>query len=355
MSKYVIIHGQMCEIPDDTLMHWKYIKREKVGDKWKYYYDLGEKEKQNYEKAKKAYDSRKAQIESASRQKKPIADKESNWGDSLTRYWRVDSSGDKRGSYDKDGRYRKQNRAIDTLKNEMNEAERAYRKTPLGRREARAEKAKEVTTKAKTWAKDKLGYDEKQNMESAKVAAKNARRDAQDTHKRDEEWKAKNPGNENIKEMADWQIAYKYELAAEAWGKAKEATEKYNKTPLAKLEKMQNTIESAKKWLNGDRAVEERRELSDAKFAYNNAKGIERYYRDKYEEVKSKVESGEYFDKDRGNEALLNDWKEPLEKAQQDSARAYERYTKAQDVYDNTPYAKRKKREKEKAAKRKKR
>lgn len=38
MSKYVIIHGQLREISDDELMHYKYIKREKVNGKWRYYY-----------------------------------------------------------------------------------------------------------------------------------------------------------------------------------------------------------------------------------------------------------------------------------------------------------------------------
>lgn len=27
MSKYTIINGQMYEIPDDELMHWKYVYR----------------------------------------------------------------------------------------------------------------------------------------------------------------------------------------------------------------------------------------------------------------------------------------------------------------------------------------
>ena len=42
MSKYVLVHGQFYEIPDNSLMHWKYVKREKVGDKWKYYYSMDE-------------------------------------------------------------------------------------------------------------------------------------------------------------------------------------------------------------------------------------------------------------------------------------------------------------------------
>jgi hypothetical protein len=45
MSNYVLIHGNFHEIPDDALMHWKYVKREKVGGKWKYYYSLDELKK----------------------------------------------------------------------------------------------------------------------------------------------------------------------------------------------------------------------------------------------------------------------------------------------------------------------
>lgn len=33
-------HGRLVELNDDELMHWKYLKREKVNGKWKYYYDL---------------------------------------------------------------------------------------------------------------------------------------------------------------------------------------------------------------------------------------------------------------------------------------------------------------------------
>jgi Mg-chelatase subunit ChlI len=45
MPNYVLIHGNFHEIPDDTLMHWKYIKREKVNGKWKYYYSMDELKK----------------------------------------------------------------------------------------------------------------------------------------------------------------------------------------------------------------------------------------------------------------------------------------------------------------------
>ncbi len=64
MNKYIIIHGQLREIPEDELMHWKYIKREKVNGKWKYYYDQSEldaakasanKKRNAYERASDKY------------------------------------------------------------------------------------------------------------------------------------------------------------------------------------------------------------------------------------------------------------------------------------------------------------
>lgn len=37
-NKYVIIHGQLYQISNDELMHWRYIKREKKNGKWVYTY-----------------------------------------------------------------------------------------------------------------------------------------------------------------------------------------------------------------------------------------------------------------------------------------------------------------------------
>lgn len=55
MSKtnYVLIHGQLVEVSDDVLMHWKYIKREKKNGRWVYYYDQSEldRSKQNADNA----------------------------------------------------------------------------------------------------------------------------------------------------------------------------------------------------------------------------------------------------------------------------------------------------------------
>ena len=51
--------GNFITVSDDELYHWKYIKREKVNGKWRYYYhddDVGEA-KEAYEKAKATSDS----------------------------------------------------------------------------------------------------------------------------------------------------------------------------------------------------------------------------------------------------------------------------------------------------------
>lgn len=51
--------GKWVTVSDDELYHWKYIKREKVNGKWRYYY-----KDTDVDDAKKAYDTAKAQHES---------------------------------------------------------------------------------------------------------------------------------------------------------------------------------------------------------------------------------------------------------------------------------------------------
>lgn len=53
-------HGQ---VDDNFLMHWKYIKREKVGNKWKYYYDDGTKTGDAAYEAKSAAERVKSKLD----------------------------------------------------------------------------------------------------------------------------------------------------------------------------------------------------------------------------------------------------------------------------------------------------
>lgn len=39
MSKWTIVHGKLREVSDEELMHWKYISKKWVGDRWVYTYD----------------------------------------------------------------------------------------------------------------------------------------------------------------------------------------------------------------------------------------------------------------------------------------------------------------------------
>lgn len=339
MNKYVIIHGQLRELPEDELMHWKYIKREKVNGKWKYYYDLGETQKKAYEQAKNAYDTRKAQAQSAYKKKLPVAGGMKSDGNvAAARYYNSDSH-HKSASYDK-------------LKKNLDETKAAYDKTPLAKREARAEKTKQNVNKVKNWAKDKLGYDEKQAMETAKVNAAVKRREADDTAIKNNEWKTNNPNSENIHYMANWQNEFQYQLAAEAWGKAKEATEKYEKTPLAKIEKAGAKINSAKELVHelvtNERGKKARKAWEDANNDLSNALAKEDYHRKKYEEVLSKTRKQEYFDKDHGNTAMVNEWKKDADEARAESKAALERVKEAREAYESTPMGKRERREYEK-------
>lgn len=53
MSKYVIIHGQLRELTDEELMHFKYVKRVKKNGRWVYYYDdQSDRYKESMDKAK---------------------------------------------------------------------------------------------------------------------------------------------------------------------------------------------------------------------------------------------------------------------------------------------------------------
>jgi hypothetical protein len=235
MSKYILIHGQFHELPDNTLMHWKYIKREKVNGKWKYYYDLGETQKKNYEQAKKDYYSKVNEL-------KRIRAKNVNGIETGIDHYSVANT-------------KKKHALRDALKT----AEYEYKTTPLYKREARAEKAKQNVAKVKNWAKDVAGYDEKQAMETAKTASNVAKNKAIDVESKNSKWKikytdfdpytgeaSKKPGYDVVEELADYQTNYYKDLAKKAESKYIDAIEEYKKTPLAKIEKASAKIDSVK-------------------------------------------------------------------------------------------------------------
>ena len=254
------------------LYHWKYIKREKKNGKWVYTYDNGSDAKKNYQQAKKNLDSRNAQEKSALQRNLPGA-------------------GVKNAAFNNWTHYRYSDKGVrDKLEKRYEEAKSEYSKSPIGKKEQRAENAKRNVEKIKNWAKDVAGYDEKHAMNVANTKALIKSREAADEYVENSVWKGKNPGNSRIADMADWATNYQKELAKEARDDADKAAKEFAKTPLGMLERAKDFVDS-----------------SEESYEYGNAMGtrdrtLQRYEATlkEYNQVKSKVDSGEYFDKDRG-------------------------------------------------------
>ena len=115
------------DVSDDQLMHWKYIKREKVNGKWRYYYDTGKKEKiaagnakskvrdaaQNASFHKKRYDEVKSKVDSGE-----FFDKD-HGNDSIVEPYR--------------NAYLKSLQGYENAKVQAKKAQQIYAKTPLSK------------------------------------------------------------------------------------------------------------------------------------------------------------------------------------------------------------------------------
>lgn len=346
MSKYTIVDGQMYEIPDDELMHWKYIKREKKNGKWVYTYDNGQAQKKAYEQAKKNYDTRKSQVQSAYKKKLPVVGGLKSDGNvAAARNYNTDSAS-KRGT------------TLYNLEKKMNEAKAAYDKTPLAKREARAEKTKQNVNKVKNWAKDKLGYDEKQAMETAKTKATIAKNEAIDTESKNNKWKikytnfdpytgeaTKKPGYDKVEELADWQTNYYKELAKEAEDKYIDAIEAYKKTPLAKVEKMKDRIESAKNYVQDRLGFDEKeayeKVLKDLRTADKRLSAYSDNVNKAYAKLYTATETGKNVSDARQELERTLEVQYELQK-EYDRASSEEKLFK--EIYESTPLGKREKR-----------
>lgn len=297
------------------LYHWKYIKREKVGGKWKYIYDTGADAKKRYDQAKKNLDTRNAQERSAWRHNLP-------------------SGGTNNVAFNNWTHYRYSDKGVrDKLEKSYKEAKSEYSKSPIAKKEQRAENTKRNIEKVKNWAKDVAGYDEKQAMESANTKALIKSREAADEYVDNSIWKGQKSGDSRIAELADWQINYKNELAKEARDEADKAAKEFAKTPLGMLERAKDFVDSS----------EEHHEYSAAAGARDRT--LQRYEATlkEYNEVKGKVDSGEYFDKDRGNYSIIEPYEKEYRKALQEYVSANERYEKTKKEYEATPQYKLKK------------
>lgn len=294
---------------NNELYHWKYIKREKKGDKWVYTYDDGSNAKKNYQQAKSNLDTRNAQERSAYKRNLP-------------------GGGVKNAAFNNWTNYAYNDRGIQNkLEKKVDAAEQKYIGSPEQRKEDRQYVVNRAVNSAKKWAKDKLGYDEKQRMESAKTKAMLADRKANDTDLENLAWKRENPDSSNIAYLADWQTNYHKDLAKEARAEADKAVKDFAKTPLGMLERAKDFVDDSE-------------ELQEFMRAHTGRTNSLRRYEDamkKYNEVKSKVDSGEYFDKDRGNYSIIEPYEKEYRKAFQEYTSASERYEKARKEYESTP------------------
>lgn len=319
---------------NNELYHWKYVKREKKNGKWVYTYDSGATAKKNYEQAQKNLATRNAQERSAMRRNLPGAGVENAAINNWVAY-------EYRGPYYKKGTKTKLEKKVDDAWNN-------YKGSPEQKKEARQETVKRAANSAKNWAKDKLGFDEKQAMETAKTKATIATYNRQDTEKKNREWRDKyvvydrktdelklKPGYEKVHELADWQDNYYRELEQEAKNEALITEAAYKKTPLGVYEISSEKINAA---------VEKGKNRVKNKIGYIE-KGISEglqedvdYYRGKVKEVedqiaKTRKEHPDHKGSIEYDEERLKEYREKLGEANKSLA-------EARDSYMNTPLGK---------------
>lgn len=84
----------------------------------------------------------------------------------------------------------------------------------------------------------------------------------------------------------------------------------------------------------------ERREAGNALSKVRDAASNAGFHKKRYDEIKSKIDSGEYFDKDNGNDSILKPYRDNYLKALKDYNEAKVQAKKAQEVYAKTPLSK---------------
>ena len=84
----------------------------------------------------------------------------------------------------------------------------------------------------------------------------------------------------------------------------------------------------------------ERREAGNAMSKVRDAANNAGFHKKRYDEVKSKIDSGEYFDKDHGNDSILKPYRDDYLKALKNYNEARIKAKKAQEAYSKTPLAK---------------
>ena len=339
MSKYVIIHGQLHELSDDELMHWKYIKREKKNGKWVYTYDLkqnvkdkiGITAKENMNKYKTQYDKQNERIDRNAR-------------DTSFHKWRKEESA-------MDKKISAYNLKVST--NKLNAAKKVQARNEELWLRARDKVENPGKVSQPRWNKI-LSNDDKtlgnKNLSDEAVKKAETKRISNehflwfDNHMLEEHSDAYKKANSAVIEDIKSRGA--------AGTKYLEARNEYLNTPLGKLETTYNntkkSIESGKDYVHelvtNERGKKAREEMKSAQFDLSNALAKEDSRRKKYEEVLTKTRNQEYFNKDTGNTAMVNEWKKDVDDARKESEAALKRAIEAREAYEATPMGKREKR-----------
>lgn len=343
LSKYVIIHGQLCELPEDELMHWKYIKRERKNGRWVYTYDLkqnvkdkiGVTAKENMNKYKSQYDQQRERIDRNARYT------------SFHKWRKEDSAMDKKISAYK----------LQDSTNKLNASKKVQARNEEIWSRARDKMDNPGKVSKPEWnmilKKDDKTLGAKVKSDEAVEKAERKRNSNEhslwfDNHMLNEHSKAYNETNAAVIEDI--------KSRGEAGKKYVEARNEYLNTPLGKLEtaskKIEARVDSAKDYVHelvtNERGKKARDEMRSAQFDLRNALAKEDSHRKRYEEVLAKTRNQEYFDKDHGNTAMVNEWKKDFDDARKESKAALERAIQAREAYESTPMGKRERREYEK-------
>lgn len=89
-----------------------------------------------------------------------------------------------------------------------------------------------------------------------------------------------------------------------------------------------------------DYGKDAKREAGNAQSKLRDAANNAGFHAKRYNEVKSKVESGEYFDKDKGNDSIIKPYRDDYAKALSEYEDAKVRAYNAQAAYAKTPLSK---------------
>lgn len=155
MSDYIITNGELHST--DELMHWKYIKRERVNGKWRYYYDegsikndikdkLGYDERERMNAAKKQYDTTKKAFLDADAKKTEAYKNRDNYA-GLRLQGKGTKGGYKIAQQQYDQAVKKQQKAFDTHYANYETYQKRlkeYQNTPLGKLDKFISKAKKL-------------------------------------------------------------------------------------------------------------------------------------------------------------------------------------------------------------------